>query len=131
LAEDNLPDALLVRDAIRMEDLPLDIHIVPDGERALDVIVKAENDPEAPCPQLLLLDLNLPRVDGFEVLRKVRASSKFKNLPVVVVTSSDSPADRNAAARLGAQYFRKPVTYDEFVKIGAFLRRFLTENSLL
>jgi CheY-like chemotaxis protein len=131
LAEDNLPDALLVREAIKMEDLPVEVYIAPDGERAVELIVKAENDPDAPCPHVLLLDINLPRIDGFEVLRRIRASHKFKNIPVLMVTSSDSPADRTEAAKLGARYFRKPVTYDEFVKIGAFLRQFLEESGLL
>jgi DNA-binding response OmpR family regulator len=131
LAEDNLPDALLVREAIKLEDLPLDVHIAPDGERAMDLIVKAENDPDAPCPSILLLDINLPRIDGLEVLRRIRASDKFKNLPVLMVTSSDSPADRSEAARLGAAYFRKPVTYDEFVRIGTVLRRLLEQHGLL
>ena len=131
LAEDNLPDALLVREAIKMENLPLEVYIAPDGERTIDLIVKAENDPDAACPHVLLLDINLPRIDGFEVLRRIRASGKFKDLPVLMVTSSDSPADRREAAKLGAGYFRKPVTYDEFVKIGAVLRRLLEEYGLL
>jgi len=120
-----------VREAIKMEDLPVEVYIAPDGERAVELIVKAENDPDAPCPHVLLLDINLPRIDGFEVLRRIRASHKFKNIPVLMVTSSDSPADRTEAAKLGARYFRKPVTYDEFVKIGAFLRQFLEESGLL
>ena len=124
LAEDNLPDALLVREAIRMENLPLEVHIAPDGERAIEFIAAAERDPNAPCPHILLLDLNLPKIDGFEVLRRIRASDKCKDLPVLVVTSSDSPADRSTARQLGAGYFRKPVTYDEFVKIGAVLKEF-------
>jgi DNA-binding response OmpR family regulator len=131
LAEDNLPDALLVREAIKMENLPLEVYIAPDGERAIDLIVKAENDPNATCPHVLLLDINLPKIDGFEVLRRIRASGKFKNMPVLMVTSSDSPADRSEAAGLGARYFRKPVTYGEFVKIGAILRRLLEEYGLL
>ena len=131
LAEDNLPDALLVREAIRMENLPLQVYIAPDGERALDFIAEAEKDPAAPVPHLLLLDLNLPKIDGLEVLRKIRASDKFNHIPVLVVTSSDSPADRNGAASLGAGYFRKPVTYDDFMKIGSVLREFLLANGLL
>ncbi|MGA2578551.1 MAG: response regulator [Bryobacteraceae bacterium] len=131
LAEDNLPDTLLVREAIKMENLPLEVIIAPDGERAIDLIVTAENDPQAPCPHVLLLDINLPRIDGFDVLRRIRASDKFKNLPVLMVTSSDSPADRSEAARLGARYFRKPVTYDEFLKIGAILRELLEDSGLL
>jgi DNA-binding response OmpR family regulator len=120
-----------VREAIKMENLPLEVYIAPDGEWAIDFIGRAEKDPDAPCPQVLLLDLNLPKIDGFEVLRRIRASDKCKNIPVLIVTSSDSASDRSEAAKLGAGYFRKPVTYEEFVKIGAFLRRFLNENGLL
>ncbi|MGA3025420.1 MAG: response regulator [Bryobacteraceae bacterium] len=131
LAEDNLPDALFLREAIKAEDLPLEVHIAPDGEQAIDFIARAEKDPDAPCPHVLLLDLNLPKVDGFEVLRRIRASDKWKNIPVLIVTSSDSPADRSEAARLGVSYFRKPVTYEEFVKVGPVLRQFLKDNGLL
>lgn len=131
LAEDNLPDALLVREAIKLESLALEVQIAPDGERAIDLIGNAEDNPDAPCPHILVLDLNLPKIDGFEVLRRIRASEKFKNIPVLIVTSSDSPADRNEAGRLGAYYFRKPVTYEEFIKIGPFLRRLLEEHGLL
>ena len=131
LAEDNLPDALLVREAIRMENLPLDVYTAADGEEAMNFILKAERDPDAPCPQILLLDLNLPKVDGFEVLRKIRASQKCAHIPVLIFTSSDSPADRSESARLGARYFRKPPVYTEFLKIGATLRGFLEENGLL
>jgi DNA-binding response OmpR family regulator len=114
-----------------MEELPLEIYIAADGERAVEFVETAERDPNAPCPDFLLLDLNLPRIDGFEVLRRIRASDKCRNIPVVIITSSDSPADRTQAATLGASYFRKPVSYEEFVKIGAFLRRFLQEQGLL
>jgi DNA-binding response OmpR family regulator len=131
LAEDNLPDALLVREAIMMEQLPLQVYIAPDGERVLDFIADAEKDPAAPVPHLLLLDLNLPKIDGLEVLRKIRAGDKFNNIPVLVVTSSDAPADRNGAASLGAGYFRKPITYNEFLEIGVVLRQFLLANGLL
>ena len=131
LAEDNLPDALLVKEAVRTANLPLEIYIEPDGERAIDFITRAEEDPDAPRPHVLLLDLNLPRIEGFDVLRRVRASDKWKDIPVLIVTSSDSQADRSEAARLGAGYFRKPVTYDEFIKIGAVIRVILEEHGLL
>jgi DNA-binding response OmpR family regulator len=131
LAEDNLPDALLVREAIRMEKLPLEVHVAPDGERAIEFLAKAERDPDAPVPHLILLDLNLPKVDGFDVLRRIRASEKYQNVPVIVITSSDSPADRSETARLGAGYFRKPPNYEEFLKIGAAMRQFLEEHGLL
>ena len=120
-----------MREAIQAEQLEVDVHIVADGELAIDFIARAATDSEAPAPHVMLLDLNLPKVDGFEVLRRVRAIEKFKNIPVIIVTSSDSPEDRREALSLNANYFRKPVSYEEFIKIGAVLRRFLEENGLL
>jgi CheY-like chemotaxis protein len=131
LVEDNLPDALIIREAIKKEKLPIELQIVVDGERALEILRAAEDDPQAECPQVLLLDLNLPKVDGFEVLRAVRASARFREMPVLVITSSDSPNDKREIARLEANYFRKPVTYQEFTKVGAFLRSFLEQNRLI
>jgi len=90
LAEDNLPDALLVREAITAEGLPVEFHMATDGERTIEFIARAENDPDAPGPHVLLLDLNLPKLDGFEVLRRLRASNKYKDVPVLIVSSSDS-----------------------------------------
>jgi DNA-binding response OmpR family regulator len=107
------------------------VHVTPDGEQAIDFVVKAAQNTEAPCPHLVLLDLNLPKIDGLGVLRMIRASERFKDLPVVVVTSSDSAADRDAVSRLTADYFRKPVTYHEFLMIGPFLRQFLAKHRLL
>ena len=126
-----MPDALLIREAIKAENLPIDVHLTPDGEQAIDFLVKAEQNTEAPCPHLMLLDLNLPKIDGLGVLRSIRSKERFKDLPVIVVTSSDSPADRDAVSRLTADYFRKPVTYHEFLLIGPFLRRFLAKHRLL
>jgi DNA-binding response OmpR family regulator len=120
-----------VREAVGAVGLPVEVYAATDGERAIDFIAKAEMDSDAPCPDVLLLDLNLPKIEGFEVLRRLRASHKCKNIPVVVVSSSDSPGDRSEAANLGARYFRKPVSYEEFLKIGPFLRAFLEESGLL
>jgi len=131
LAEDNLPDALLVREAIRTENLPLDVHVAPDGQQAIEFIARAERDPDAPSPQFLLLDLNLPKVDGFEVLRRLRASEKFKAIPVLIVSSSDSPGDKSRAAEYGAGYFRKPPNYEEFLKLGGVLKQLLKDNGAL
>ena len=131
LAEDNLPDALLIRHAIGIENLPVEVYVAEDGERAVAFIEAAETDPDAPLPHLILLDLNLPKIDGLDVLRRIRASEKCKATPVLVVTSSDSPSDRRGAAELGAGYFQKPVTYAEFVKLGAVLREFLSAKGLL
>lgn len=114
-----------------MHNLPLRIYVVPDGEQAINFISRAESDPEAPCPDLVLLDLNLPRKDGFEVLRRLRQSEKCRDIPVIVITSSNAPLDRSMAADLGARYFRKPPSYDEFMKLGAELKSVLMANGMM
>ena len=120
-----------MREAIRAENLPLDVHVAPDGQQAIEFIARAEKDPDAPCPQVLLLDLNLPKVDGFEVLRRLRASEKFKTVPVLIVSSSDSPGDKSRAAEYGAGYFRKPPNYEEFLKLGGVLKQILKDSGAL
>jgi CheY-like chemotaxis protein len=131
LAEDNLPDALLVREVIRLEGLPLDVHIAPDGQCAIEFIADAEKDANAPHPDLVLLDLNLPKKDGFEVLRRLRASARYNSIPVLIVTSSDAPSDLRQAAELGASYFRKPTSFEEFLKLGPVLTRLLKDSGAL
>ena len=131
LAEDNLPDALLIREVIRTEGLPIDIHVAPDGQVAIDFIEKSDADPDAPCPHFLLLDLNLPKRDGFEVLQRLRESDKCKRIPVMIITSSDSAGDRRQAAELGAAYFRKPPSYQEFMKLGPVMRKLLQDSGAI
>ncbi len=94
-----------MREAIRMENLPLEVHMAPDGQQAIEFIARAEQDPSAPCPQVLLLDFNLPKVDGFEVLRRLRASEKFRTVPVLVVSSSDSPGRPEPGRRIRRRIF--------------------------
>ena len=131
MVEDNLADALLMREAIQMEGLDLNILPATDGEIAIAAIERAEKDPNAAPLDAVLLDLNLPRVDGFEVLRRIRSIERFQRLPVIVITSSDSLADRREGAKLGAAWFRKRPDYDEFLKVGGVIRRFLEEHGLL
>lgn len=131
MVEDNLADALIVREAIQLEGLQLHIQAALDGEMAIAAIERAERDPDGAPLDAVLLDLNLPRIDGFEVLRRIRASPRFRNLPVMVITSSDSLADRREGAQLGAAYFRKRPDYDEFLKVGGVIRRFFADHGLL
>ena len=97
----------------------------------MDFIDQSENDPAAPCPHVMLLDINLPKADGFEVLRRLRGSERCKGIPVLMISSSDSPLDRSQAAELGAGYFRKPPSYDEFLKLGTVLKKLLKDHGLL
>jgi CheY-like chemotaxis protein len=131
VVEDNLPDALLVKEAIRMEDLPLEVHLITDGQEAIEFIERAEEDPNAPCPHFLVIDLNLPKRSGFEVLQRLRASEKCKTIPALVITSSDSADDRKRAAGCGAGYFRKPPSYEEYMKLGSVLKQLLNETGAI
>ncbi len=128
LVEDNRADVFLVEEALKAHGVPADIHAVEDGAEAVAVIERAESDPDAFFPGIVVLDLNLPKKSGAEVLRLMRQSPRFKTLPVIVLTSSDSIRDRTEVARLGAnRYFRKPATYDEFLEVGAVLNEMLAE----
>lgn len=118
-------------EVIQMAGLPLELHVEPDGEQAWEFFRKAEQDPNALRPHLLLLDLNLPKVDGIDLLRRLREREQWKTLPVMVITSSDAPEDRAKAKALGASYFRKPANYEAFLKLGSILQEFLEENGLL
>ena len=120
-----------MREVIRTENLPLNIHVVADGQQAIEFIEKTETDPDAPCPHLLLLDLNLPKKDGFEVLQRLRTSTTCKDIPVIIITSSDSPNDLQQATALGASYFRKPPSYEGFLKLGEILRHRLKDSGLI
>jgi CheY-like chemotaxis protein len=128
VAEDNSTDVLLLKEAIEIHCLPIELHVVDDGEKALSFIFKPEHDAAAPFPDIVIIDLNLPRRSGLEVLRRVRKSKLGEKLPVVVFTSSDSVDDRERVAALGVtRYFRKPADYEKFLEIGEILRAVCAE----
>jgi CheY-like chemotaxis protein len=121
LAEDNPGDVLLVRIALESENLDAALSVKKDGQEMLDWIEEIETGNEQ-CPDLILLDLNLPKYTGAVLLQKLRASMKCAEIPVVIVTSSDSPKDREVATRLGTGYFRKPSDFEEFKRLGGIVR---------
>jgi CheY-like chemotaxis protein len=128
IVEDSRSDVFMIREGIRAHISLVDAFIVEDGSEAIRVVERAENDPNAFCPEAILLDLNLPKQNGFEVLQHIRQSKRCGETPVIVVSSSDSASDRAEAARLGAnRYFRKPSTYDEYLQIGTVLSEVLAE----
>jgi CheY-like chemotaxis protein len=116
----------LIQQAISVAQVNAAVTVVYDGHQAVEFIDKAEADQDTPCPDLVLLDLNLPKKNGIEVLRHMRNSSACKNALVLVVTSSDSAGDREAVKALGFNgYFRKPSVYAEFMKLGPIIRDLL------
>jgi len=100
LVEDNPADIFFVRTALQSEGIDSDVLVAQDGEKAIAFVETTNTDPEAPCPQVILLDLNLPCTSGMEVLRCVKRSARFSDVPVIIVTSSDAATDRAEAASL-------------------------------
>ncbi len=122
LAEDNAADVFLVRTALKEEGLSFNLQVFSNGEEVLRFLQQVEAGSVA-CPDLLLLDLNLPRYSGEEILEWRQKSGRCSALSVVVLTSSDSLKDRARAALLGAaRYFRKPADLEEFMKLGAIVK---------
>jgi two-component system, chemotaxis family, response regulator Rcp1 len=125
--EDNESDVFLIREAIDATKLPVALHIVQDGEQAIRFFDRVDGDAAAPCPSLVILDINLPRKQGGDILRHVRKSRKCGHTPVVAVSSSKSARDRDEMMKLGANsYFSKPSEYDEFMKLGDLVKALLS-----
>jgi len=124
--EDSKADIFLIREAIAAAKIDADVQEVHDGHQAVQFIHAAERAPDEFCPDLILLDLNLPKKDGTAVLRHLRGSNACRNVRVLIVSSSDSASDREAIVALGVDgYFRKPSAYAEFLKLGPIVRELL------
>ena len=119
LVEDNSSDEKLTVLALRKCEVPNEVAVVRDGAEALDYLfATGAYSARDPCvlPTLVLLDLNLPKINGLEVLRRIRADERARTLPVVILTSSKEDEDITQGYASGANaYVRKPVDYAQFV----------------
>lgn len=126
LVEDAEPDVYLVREALEAGGVNFQLRVLDDGEKAVDFIDEIDTAENASRPDLLLLDLNLPKKSGAQVLEHMRRSQRLRDIPVVILTSSDSPRDKEQIAHLGAtRYFRKPSRLAEFMRLGEIVRDLL------
>ena len=120
LVEDNPDHETLTIRALKKAHVLNDIVVAHDGAEALELLFGVNGEPgrpPVPLPQLVLLDLKLPKVDGLEVLRRIRETARTKLIPVVVLTSSDEEADVVTSYRLGANsYVCKPVDFVQFME---------------
>jgi two-component system, response regulator len=120
LVEDNPDDEMLTIRALKKNNVFNEVVVARDGVEALDYLfgtgIHAGRDPNNP-PALILLDLKLPKIDGLEVLRRLRADPRTRRLPIVILTSSKEEQDLFKSYDLGANsYIRKPVDFDQFVE---------------
>ena len=121
LVEDNIMDVTLTLDAFKEAKLMNKINVAHDGEEALDYLLGRDKFSDRglyPLPSLILLDLKMPGIDGFEVLRQIKNTEKLKRIPVVILTSSKEVGDRTLSYDIGANsYLLKPVAFNGFVDV--------------
>ena len=125
LVEDDPGDVELTQYTIKKAKMLVNLHVVGDGQEAMAFLQRDGKFAGVPCPDLILLDLNLPGMDGREVLAKVKANSQLKTIPVVVLTTSQSDEDILKSYCLGANCFiTKPVGLDQFAKVVSAIEDF-------
>jgi len=118
LVEDDPGDVLLIREAFEDNKVHNRLHVVSDGVEAIEFLRKQGENEKAPTPDLVLLDLNLPRMDGREVLAEIKADEDLRQIPVVVLTTSKAEEDVLRSYKLHANaYVTKPVDFERFIEV--------------
>lgn len=132
LVEDNPGDVRLTEEAFNEIATDITLHVAMDGADALEMLDDWRTDPSESIPDLVLLDLNLPRMGGFEFLETIRDDPDSTNLPVIVLTSSEATEDVQESYRKSANaYLTKPTAPDEFVSIARAVETFWFEQAAL
>ncbi|MGA2881258.1 MAG: response regulator [Bryobacteraceae bacterium] len=127
IVEDNDPDVFLVEEALRSQGIPVQMQRCQDGEEAIQALSQIG---DGRLPDIIIIDLNLPRVTGLEILKHVRSLKQLDAVPVLILTSSQSKTDRALSLQLGADaYIAKPPTLPEFLSgVGSGIRALLERN---
>jgi CheY-like chemotaxis protein len=128
LAEDHAADVYLIRAALEEYGIDVPIQVAAEGQEVLQIISQQEALADTQL-SLIILDLNLPRHDGIEILQRLRETKRLARIPVVVLTSSDSPRDKVVATELGAaRFLRKPSNLEQFLSLGAVFKEMLGQE---
>jgi CheY-like chemotaxis protein len=118
LVEDDPGDALITREAFERSQIPNLLHVVDDGEKALNFLRRSSDYQDAPRPSLILLDINLPRLSGLEVLTELKSDHDLLTIPVVILTTSGAQEDILRSYELHANaYVTKPVDFERFMDV--------------
>lgn len=127
MADDDADDRILAKEALSENKLANELYFVEDGEELLDYLYQRGkfNSENAPRPGLILLDLNMPKMDGREALREIKGDDRLKKIPVIVLTTSKAEEDIIRSYELGVNSFiTKPVTFDELVEVTRQIGRY-------
>ena len=128
LVEDDPGDVLMTREAFEDNKVRNNLHVVSDGVEALAYLRRAGEHADSAVPDLILLDLNLPRKDGREVLAEIKADEELRRIPVVVLTTSEAEEDVLRSYQLHANaYVTKPVDFDRFIEVVRQIDEFFVE----
>ncbi|MBZ5672670.1 MAG: response regulator [Acidobacteriia bacterium] len=129
LVEDNPADVGLVRKCLEAHGVQGELVVLADGEIGVVFIQEVESQ-ALPCPDLAIIDLNLPKRPGRDVVERMRQSPQCRDIPIVVLSSSDALEDRRDAARFGAdQHIRKPSRLEDFLNLGALFKSILSDRT--
>ena len=125
LVEDDPGDVILTQEGLRASKLHINLHVVDNGEKALAFLHREPPYEDVPRPGLIILDLNLPRVNGMEVLKEIKTNESLQTIPTVILTTSRAEEDVVRSYKLGANcYVSKPHNLDEFVKVVGSIESF-------
>ncbi|MGE5683320.1 MAG: response regulator [Bacillota bacterium] len=118
LIEDSVIQALIISELLKENSEKYNLTILNDGEKALKYLFRKEPYSNVPLPDIVILDLNLPKVNGFEILTEIQKHENLRHIKVVILTSSDDDQDKSKARMLGAMdYFTKPFVFTEYQEI--------------
>lgn len=125
LVEDNEGDIFLTTEALKESEIPTNITVVKDGYEALNYLQKKNKYSHSKSPDLVLLDINLPKVNGFEVLREIKSSEDLKHIPVVILSTSSSEEDIMACySNYATCFITKPLSADSFTEVISSVHNF-------
>ena len=125
LVEDNPGDVLLTKEALHEGKANFNIHVVSDGEEALKFLFREDQYKESPVPNIVILDLNLPKIGGREVLARIKSDRRLKSIPVVILATSESEEDIHKSYDLHANcYVTKPIDFETFSTTIRFIQDF-------
>ena len=129
LAEDNVADVMVVEEILSQQNARFEIVVASDGQQAIELVRQIDREPNQPVFDIALVDLNLPKHTGHEVLAEVRRAKRSGTIPVIIVTSSRSPNDVKRARELGAtEYFEKVADLEAYSQLGPLVLRTVRNN---
>jgi CheY-like chemotaxis protein len=129
VVEDNPVDIYLINWVLKAHELSYDLHVIENGDHAMDYVNQLAHTERRRSPTIMLLDLNLPQRDGREILQRVKAIPQGSDVRVVIVTSSTNPTDQRDTLAMGADaYFTKPYHLNEFMALGNLIKRLASDH---